>query len=116
MKITREEFKELVDLHKKAYDNFIKYSGCIDESLLDELIFPVINWVAANTGLYANRDNNGEPIDFDVLYDLYSEGETPIGITNAEEEGKFILDFSSDLDVIYDRFVDGYDNSQAQGE
>lgn len=94
MKITREEFKELVGLNEEAWDKVRTYEKIINEEVLYELVFPVINWMRKKLGILE------EECDFDVLGDLYTFGHMYIDKDN----------YSNDLDVIYDRYLGGEEN------
>ena len=91
MKLSKEEFKELYALHNEAWNNFCKYSEIISESVLDELIFPLFNWIETRA------DIKEQETDFDIIGDLVVDGDYPI----AEEVR------TNDLDLIYDRYIGG---------
>ena len=45
MKITRDEFKELVELYEELQDMCKEYEDIFNEVFLDELYFKTINWI-----------------------------------------------------------------------
>ena len=78
MKITREEFKEYINLYEQAWDKFDKHADIIDSNFLDSLIFPLFDWVDNKIGirhgyiidilLYEEG-----PVDWDKVYDELKE-------------------------------------------
>ena len=80
MKITREEFKELVCLYKVMWKKFEKCSYIFNETLLDELMFPAFNWITEKTGL--KQEDGSDALsdivvyggDIDKIYDEYLGG------------------------------------------
>lgn len=105
MTITRNEFKELVYLYKDAFKKFGELSEYYNESLLDELLFPVLSWMEEKLGLSIEGE------DVNVLLDLGSRGETPLDYLveeEADEDGYHrVIDvvYASDLDEVYDRIL-----------
>jgi hypothetical protein len=93
MKINREEFKELVRLYDEAWNNYCKYAEYINESFLEELMFPALDWMKEKVGIY----KPGE--DFDVIMDLLTFGKAAINFTEDECE------WTDDLDKIYDYYI-----------
>jgi hypothetical protein len=75
MKITREEFKEYVELYKEAWVQFNKYADIINENLLDELLFPALNWFGDKIGIKEDISNLNILVeltdDIDEYYDNY---------------------------------------------
>lgn len=104
MKITREEFKELVELHREAWDNYKIYEEYLNQDLLGELIFPCFDWIGKKIGIYFDE------YDIDILTDLtlhnreiavnYRDGIGPDG------KPKILCDYTKDLDLIYDEYIE----------
>ena len=109
MKLTREEFKEYVSLYEQAWEYFRKYGDIIDENLLDELLFPMFNWMDKKLGIDKYSDwwdlfdlfeycDRGIPIE----YELIQVGEDDWEVTKEVR--------SKDLDLIYDKWFGGNTN------
>jgi hypothetical protein len=105
MTITRNEFKELVYLYKDAFEQFSELTEYYNEDLLNELMFPTLNWIERKLGLSIENQ------DFHVLLDLGCDGETPLDYNVeivADEDGYHrVIDvvYTSDLDEVYDRIL-----------
>lgn len=97
MKISREEFKEFVELYREAWQQFDEYADVINENLLDELLFPAFDFVAKSIGMY--REETGGDMIFGGLV-------TPCpDFFFLDEDGEV----TTDLDTIYDRYVNKSD-------
>lgn len=104
MKITREEFKEYVSLYQEAWDDFNTYDDVINENCLDELLFPMFNWMDEKLGINKYRDwwtlwdiftphGRGVPIEWEEI----QVGEDEFEVCNEV--------CSKDLDLIYDKWI-----------
>jgi hypothetical protein len=94
MKITKDEFKELVNLYDEVNDLFSEYRDYISENLLNELLFPVINWIEEKLGINYNED----------------EGETPLLLAIShnnwkKENGMYYDERFLDLDLMYKVYI-----------
>ena len=103
MKLSREEFKELYALYDEAWSNFHEYGDIINENLLDELIFPLFNWVETRAGIKSDSIDN----DFDIIGDLHFYGHYPIEWEEDENGECCNVVNTADLDVIYDKYIGG---------
>jgi hypothetical protein len=105
MKLTREQFKELVQLYQEAWDKFSEYSNYWNENSLSECMFPIFDWIGNQTGL---RQLDGE---FDILGDLVAlQGQVPINVQwfdLPDGEKDYECEYTSDLDKIYDYYFGG---------
>ena len=100
MKITRQQFKELVKLFDDAWQKFDEGANRLNENYLDELIFPAFNWIAKRTGLI----DSGDDWEIDVLSDLV-----------IWDNGVFVgqdKPLTKDLDEIYDYYIGGNNNGK----
>lgn len=106
MKITREEFKEFVQLYQEAWDKFKEYGNIIEENFLDELLFPAFSWMEEKLGIK----------EYDCWWSLY-DIITPHGrgipvewetIQVEEDEFEVCNEVCTrDLDLIYDKWFKG---------
>lgn len=99
MIITREEFKELVELNQEIWEDFKELSEYFNEDLIGEVIFKVMSWVEYKTGLALENE------DFDILSDLYMYGKVAINI-EQNENGEYEYEETADLDKIYDYYFE----------
>lgn len=100
MKIEREEFKELVELYKDAWSTFKECSEYINEEKLDELMFPLFTWVSTKLGM---NDENYDDLMFELIT---SKNGLAIKWGEPEADGYYsAVEFSNDLDVIYDTYL-----------
>lgn len=100
MKITRQEFKELVVLFDDAWQKFNEGADRLNEDYLDKLIFPALDWIAKRTGL----KNSGDDWEIDVLSDLAIWSD---GVFVGQDKP-----LSKDLDEIYDYYIGGNNNGK----
>lgn len=96
MTITREEFKELVELRKEVWSDFERLSQYYNEDVLSEVMFKVLGWI----GLKLELQDNDEESDFDVLGELECFGKAAINIEEGEE-----LKTTNNLDEIYNYYL-----------
>lgn len=85
MKITREEFKEFIELYKDSWNKYDKYADIIDSNFLSELMFPLFDW-------------------FEEKLETIDEGYGPILFGYVAENGEGW----EDLDTIYDEYLGGH--------
>lgn len=98
MKITREEFKEFVELRKEAKEKFEEVTEILNEDFAVELIFHWFDWMEKTL------DFLGEGKD--MMEDLVSKYTPGIPVNfRQDENGLFTCDYTKDLDVIYDTYV-----------
>lgn len=95
MKLTREDFKEYVELYMGAWETFDKYADIIDSNFLDSLMFPLYSWMDEKLGL----NKFGDVWSISELTNDRSKG-IPIGVN---EDMK--AEYTKDLDLIYDKWV-----------
>lgn len=100
MKITREEFKEYVELRKEAWDSFMKISEMLQEDVASELIFPLFDWMERGLGMLSPE---GADYDLDIMNDLINDGGVVINCETDEEGVICNCERTKDLDVIYDK-------------
>lgn len=97
MKITREEFKELVELYNKidkSVNNALYY---VQDEIVDGLAYPVLDWVIKRLDIDSEYG--------DLLHDLNHYGELPID-WDYDDDGIWCnVVYSSDLDEIYDKYL-----------
>lgn len=79
MKITREEFKEYVNIYIDAWNKFDKYADIIEPDFLDSLMFPLFQWLDEKLGLIDDGSVildfiQIEDADWDKVYDYYIGG------------------------------------------
>ena len=103
MKITREEYKELVNICQEAWCKFVEYSDVINEELLTSLIFPPFDWLTKKLGL------EDEEYGVNYLLDLvsgYSENGLVVEWTEPNEDGEVNpIRYSSNPIEIYDIYM-----------
>lgn len=92
MKISREEFKEFVELYREAWEQMKEYEDILNENFLCELLFPVFDFISKSIGMYGGDD---EDMIFEGLIGSCS------GCFFLDENGER----TTDLDVIYDRYL-----------
>lgn len=73
MKITREEFKQLVNLHKQTYELWEDVGRYISDDCFDTIAYPVYVWLEKNLGLEDTLGNSllweSHDEDLDMVYD-----------------------------------------------
>ena len=97
MKITREEFKEFVELYKNAWETFDEYADIIDSNFLDELIFPLFVWMEHKLGTH---DDNGG-----LVFEYAYEGKLPVEWELDDKGVECNVKYTEDLDLIYDKWI-----------
>lgn len=108
MKITREEFKELVAVSTEVWKKFCEYGDYINENLLDELMFPYRTFIEKALGI-DDLCNAG----IDILTDATRERGHGVPVEwktvqvgeNEDEYDWCDVVYSKDLDVIYDKYI-----------
>lgn len=95
MKITREEFKELVKLYNDTYESVKEIEPYVSDKVIDKL-FPVLNWITERLGISEG--------DYDLLHDLYCYNQVPIDWDFEDGIWTNIV-YSNDLDEIYDKYL-----------
>lgn len=97
MTITREEFKELVDLYTEAFNKFCRVAETtLNDDFADDLIFPAFNWLEEKLNL---KDPNG------FLSELVAMGGAEVPTHKRDKNGDVIYRFTADLDEIYDAYL-----------
>lgn len=112
MTITREEFKELVALYKKAFNQSIEMSAYYNEEITDNMIFPVFHWISQKLDLI---EADG---DIDVLADLVIFDRVAVDIEFFElpdGEIDYTCEYTNDLDRIYDWYLNPSKEDQDHG-
>lgn len=94
MKITREEFKELIALHKEVDQITDKYAEVLNDKAIEKLAYPALNWITEKLEL-----------DSDMLFELLYEGKVVIDCDFDDDGFPINCVYSSDLDEIYDAYV-----------
>lgn len=92
MKITKDEFKELYELYEEVNELYSEYKDYINEDLLNELLFPVIDWIEEKLGI------------------KYDEDETPLLLAiednrRRKEDSWYYDERFLDLDLMYNVFI-----------
>ena len=98
MKITREEFKELVALRNRVMEFSEKAREFIQDDVIDELTRP-LDWVLTKL------DFLDYGTDWDLLYDLWQGKGIPISWQYDFDGYWTNIIYSSDLDEIYDKYL-----------
>lgn len=99
MKITREEFKELVKLYNETFELGCKASNFLQDDVVDRLVYPAMEWIVKKLDIADG--------DWDLLFDLYMSKTVPVH-WDYDENGVFTnVVYSDDLDVIYDTYLNG---------
>ena len=99
MKLTRNDFKHLVEIHKRVWDAYNELNKYYNEDIIGEILFKGIYWIGEKTELM------GSDGDFDVLFDLMCRNSLGAAINFREEEnGEWSCDYSKDLDEVYDYY------------
>ena len=79
MKITREDFKELITIHKDIYDLWKEMQNYLSDDCFDRIAYPVFDWLqkqlkledaAGNSLLWEAHDQN-----LDEVYDNWVDDE-----------------------------------------
>ncbi len=96
MKITREEFKELVALYTEMFHKSCMYSEYLNENFIDDLMFPAFNWIEKKLSLSIENE------DYNILSDLTTFNHVLIP---RVENNEVIWEEVSDLDAIYDYYL-----------
>lgn len=100
MKISREEFKEMVELYNEIWEMYTNACEVLEEGYADKLIFSVWDWLTKNTDLYC------EEMGSDLIREIhFSEGECPISWEIDENGMYYNLKYSDNLDEIYDKYL-----------
>lgn len=98
MKITREEFKEFVDITTQVQAGFQKYSEYFNEDILNELLWPYFNWVEKSLGFIPDEEL------FGLIWD-YGEGEDVVTSYKYENGNFYDIKHSRDLDELYETLI-----------
>lgn len=99
MKISREEYKQLFYLYNEAWWKFCQLSEYYNENKLDELIFPLFDWLFQKTGIEQDEDLN-------LIKDIIVYGHVPVNWTEQEDGTLTDIEYTSDLDEIYDWYFE----------
>lgn len=83
MKITREEFKELVKLHENTYELGREAEKYINLEGIYDMIYPIYDWIELKLNfLFSNGEDgllwethNKSPEELDEIYDEWLEDE-----------------------------------------
>lgn len=103
MKLSRDEFKEYVELYKTYWDKVNELIKYYNENTIDELVWPIFDWIDKKAGL--KKDD-----EYDFLSDYYVFGGVPIPTQIKElPNGEIECDYeeTTDLDKIYDYYLGG---------
>ena len=84
MKITKDEFKEFINIYQTTWNNYDKYADIFDSDFLSELMFPLFDWMEEKLGTADKSYGN-------------------ILLGYVSEEGKAW----DDLDTIYNELIKG---------
>ena len=98
MTITREEFKQLVNLFIEVNDRLDKAVEFINEERAYELAFPVFDWIEKQ--LKIDSEHLGE----DMLWMVSGTSEVAINEKYDEERDEWSAEYTRDLDKIYDYY------------
>jgi hypothetical protein len=102
MKITREDFKEYVELYNNAWERYCGELGdMMNTDFLAELMFPMFEWMERKLGLDEYGDwwdltelnRRGIPVEWETI----QVGENEYDIVNEVK--------TKDLDLIYDKWI-----------
>jgi hypothetical protein len=99
MKITREEFKEMVALHEMVNQKWEDAAPYINTEFLDDVVYPVFSWL--EKCLKIGYDDLGES----MLWLLSEDGAAISGDLNEETGFYDNVELSKDLDIIYDIYL-----------
>lgn len=80
MKITREEFKELVQIHKGMYVLWVEMGNYLSDDCFDRIAYPALDWIEEKLKF---KTVSGDSLlwethsidDIDKVYDEWLEGE-----------------------------------------
>ena len=100
MKITREEFKELVELSKRIEDYSEKVRDYFSDDVMCDLAYPALYWIVEKLGL-----DDEENFEVDLLFDLYKHNQVPIDYEYNDSGDIVDVIYSNDLDKIYDVYL-----------
>ena len=108
MKITREEFNQLIDLYRDFYDFKERTRDILSEDTLDKMENPFY-WIECKLGLeyVCDLSNTGS---FSVLYDVMKGRKVPIKWKIEQTEDGYEardIEYSNNMDEIYDNLVNG---------
>lgn len=95
MRITREEFKELVVLHKEMLQRVDEAEKFINEEVVYDLAYPLFDWIEKKLDIK------------DEYWDLLWDCEDGIEVNwKTDENGDIVsCEYTSDLDKIYDTYI-----------
>ena len=94
MKITKDEFKELVELYDEVNDLYVEYEDYINENLLSELLFPVIDWIEKKLDINANYDEGEDALLYTISHNYENK-----------EKGRYYDERFLDLDLMYNVYI-----------
>lgn len=102
MKISREEFKEYVEMYSDAWERYCGELGdMMNTDFLAELMFPLYDWMEEKLGLnkysewwdLTDLKRDGIPVEWEMV----EVGENDYEMVNVI--------YSKDLDKIYDKWI-----------
>lgn len=96
MTITREEFKELVQLYREQWNEFMRLSDYYDVDIIGGAIFKSLDWIEEKLGLVDK--------DYRVLEELMVTGKVAVNPT-PDGCGNMDWEWTNDLDKIYDYYL-----------
>ena len=97
MKITREEFKELVEVCDDLYFSIEDAMKTIKDNVVCDLALPVLNWLTDTIGI-SDKDN-------DLILDYCFDKKIPISWDTDENGVVSNIECTDDLDRIYDKYI-----------
>ena len=97
MKLTRNDFRELMKIYDRAWEAYFELSDYYNSDVIGEALFKGVEWIKRKAGI--TEDDSDLDI-FDEWRDFHC-----VGINYRQDEnGEWLCDNTTDIDKIYEYF------------